>query len=121
MPSELNNTEVQVQKARGESGYPLAFQRSAVVMSADENYTVPTNQVDGNILTVTSGVSLTAQRNLVLPLVDGAIYVIHNNTSGAQSIQAIAASGTGVVIANGKTAMVYCDGTNYRRITADNP
>jgi hypothetical protein len=36
-----------------------------------------------------------------------------NNTSGGFAIRIIGATGTGVTIQNGYTALVYCDGTNF--------
>jgi microcystin-dependent protein len=54
----------------------------------------------------------TAQRNLIAPLVEKT-YIIKNSTTGGFSVQVIGSSGTGVVIPNGITATVYCDGTNF--------
>jgi hypothetical protein len=41
------------------------------------------------------------------------IYIIANNTSGGQAIRVIGATGTGVIIPNGATQVIYCDGTNF--------
>ena len=65
---------------------------------------------------ITTG-ALTAQRNLVVPLVRRA-YAVRNNCTGF-GVQVIGASGTGIVIGVGKCAMVECDGTNVLRVTAD--
>jgi len=54
----------------------------------------------------------TAQRNLIAPLVEKT-YVIKNSTTGGFAVQIIGSSGTGVVVPNGVTASVYCDGTNF--------
>lgn len=54
----------------------------------------------------------TAQRNLVAPLVEKT-YTVKNSTTGGFAVQIIGASGTGVVIPNGTTTTVYCDGTNF--------
>jgi hypothetical protein len=65
------------------------------------------------VLNLTSSVTLTATRNLLLPstaLVKG--YYIFNNTTGGQAIQVKYASGTGVTIPNGRKAVVFGDGTN---------
>ena len=56
--------------------------------------------------------ALSAQRNIIAPLVEKT-YIIRNNTTGGFGVQIIASSGTGVVIPNGVTASVYCDGTNF--------
>ena len=54
----------------------------------------------------------TAQRNLIAPLVEKT-YTVRNNTTGGFAVQIIGSSGTGVVIPNGTTTSVYCDGTNF--------
>jgi hypothetical protein len=41
------------------------------------------------------------------------------NTTGGHGVQVIGATGTGVTIADGKRAIVYADGTNVVRVTAD--
>ena len=63
------------------------------------------------ILNVTSGVSLTTTRNLIVPSIDKP-YIIENNTSGAQSIVVKTTAGTGVTVPNGKKVMVYANSTN---------
>jgi hypothetical protein len=54
----------------------------------------------------------TAQRNLIAPLVEKT-YTVKNTTTGGFAVQIIGASGVGVVIPNGATVTVYCDGTNF--------
>jgi hypothetical protein len=63
------------------------------------------------ILNVTSAVSLTTTRSLIVPSINKP-YIIENNTSGGQSILVKTAAGTGVTVANGKKTMVYADTTN---------
>jgi hypothetical protein len=63
------------------------------------------------ILNVTSAVSLTATRSLIVPSINKP-YIIENNTTGGQSILVKTAAGTGVTVANGKKTMVYADTTN---------
>lgn len=89
---------------------------SAVSMT-DANLTLLPTQYSNQFLNVTSSVSLTATRNLVGPSNEGQVFIIENNTSGTQSIQIIASSGTGVLISPGKTVQVVFDGTNYLQIT----
>lgn len=62
-------------------------------------------------LNVTSGVSLTTTRNLIVPTIQKP-YLIYNNTSGSQSIVVKTSAGTGVTVANGRRVSVYVDGTN---------
>jgi hypothetical protein len=93
-----------------------------VDFTSDNNFT-PTYSPPSNhgvmvayVLNVTSAFgSLTVTRNLVLPLKKKA-WVIRNNTTGGQAIQAIGATGTGVVIPNGASLEVVCDGTNFSQL-----
>jgi hypothetical protein len=97
------------------------FLRRALTFSADANKTLTSSEYDAPILDFGTGTALSATRNVVVPLTDGAVWIVRNGTNGAQSIQIIGATGTGVTIANGKTAIVFCDGVNVVRVTADNP
>ena len=56
--------------------------------------------------------ALSAQRNIIAPLVEKT-YTIRNNTTGGFGVQIIGPSGTGVIIPNGVTTSVFCDGTNF--------
>jgi len=62
--------------------------------------------------------ALTALRDVVVPLVPRA-WTVFANTSGGFGVRVISTSGTGITVADGKTAIVECDGTNVRRVTAD--
>jgi len=93
-------------------------QRSAIVMGSDANITLSQAQAVAAILSVTSSVSLTTTRNVVVPLA-AQQWTVYNGTTGAQSLQFIGPSGTGITVANGKRAILYADGTNIVRVTAD--
>lgn len=93
-------------------------ERAAVSMTTDANKTASAVEAASRILSVTSTVSLTATRNVVLPLTPRQ-WTVFNGTTGGQSLQFIGASGTGVTVANGKRAVLYSDGTNIVRVTAD--
>jgi hypothetical protein len=41
------------------------------------------------------------------------------NVTGGFGVQVIGATGTGITVADGKRAIVYADGTNVVRVTAD--
>jgi len=82
---------------------------------ADANYTLTTAEAGNNILECTG--ALTAQRNLVVPLT-AQQWTVFANTTGF-GVQVIGATGTGVVVGIGKRAIVYSDGTNVVRVTAD--
>ena len=55
--------------------------------------------------------ALTANRNVVVPTQEK-VYIVRNSTTGGFSLTVKTAAGTGVAVANGGTAIVYCDGTN---------
>lgn len=63
------------------------------------------------ILNVTSGVSLTVTRNLIVPTIEKQ-YLIENNTTGGQSITVKTSAGTGVTVPNGRKMHVYANGTD---------
>lgn len=64
------------------------------------------------VLNVTSTVSLSTTRDLIVPGIEKP-YIIQNNTTGSQSIRVIVA-GASVTVPNGKTAFVYNDGTDVK-------
>jgi hypothetical protein len=89
--------------------------RLALAMS-DANTTLTAAQARNHILEFTG--TLTVQRNIVVPL-GAQQWTVFNNTTGGFGLQVIGATGTGIVIAAGKRAIVYADGTNVARVTAD--
>jgi hypothetical protein len=89
--------------------------RLALAMT-DANTTLTAAQARNTILELTG--TLTAQRNIVLPL-DAQQWTVFNNTTGGFGLQFIGATGTGVVVAAGKRAIIYSDGTNVVRVTPD--
>jgi hypothetical protein len=81
----------------------------------DANYTLTnfngvTDEARNAVITITG--TLSQQRNIIAPLADK-VFTFRNSTTGGFSIQVIGSSGTGVVIPNGATTSVYCDGTNF--------
>ena len=89
--------------------------RLALAMT-DANTTLSTAQAVNDILEFTG--TLTAQRNIVVPLAT-MDYIVFNNTTGGFGLQFIPPSGTGIVVAAGKRAIIYSNGTNVVRVTAD--
>lgn len=95
-----------------------------VNFSSDANTTLTlangnTSQTARNLyLNVTSSSSLTATRDVIIPSITSGstpiqkLYIVKNATTGSQSIRIIGASGTGITVPNGVTAMVYSNGTN---------
>lgn len=64
-----------------------------------------------------TGVVLTTGRDVLLPNTEKGIYLFFNNT--AQTLTFKPSSGTGIAVATLKRAILYCDGTNVVRFTAD--
>jgi len=91
------------------------YGRFALAM-ADANKTLTYEQAMCESMELTG--ALTALRDVVVPLVPRA-WTVFANTSGGFGVQVIGATGTGVTVADGKRALVECDGTNVVRITAD--
>ena len=92
--------------------------RATADFSSDANLTLTltnTNatQVARNfVLNVTSSVSLSTTRDLIVPAIEKP-YIIQNNTTGSQSIRVIVA-GASVTVPNGKTAFIYNDGVDVK-------
>lgn len=93
--------------------------RAVIVMSSDANRTLTQTEARADILDITSSESLTATRNIVLPQSRPKQWTVANLTSGGQALQFIGSSGAGVTVGNGKRAIIYADGTNIVRVTAD--
>lgn len=91
------------------------YSRVSIAM-ADANKTATYEQGMADSITLTG--ALTALRDLVVPLVPRA-WTIYANTTGGFGVRVIGASGTGITVADGKRAIVECDGTNVVRVTAD--
>lgn len=82
---------------------------------SDADYTA--SALDYSNLILQCSGTLTATRNVVLPLTDGAMKIVSNNTG--QSLVFKGSSGTGVTVADTKHAGIYCNGTNWIRYSAD--
>lgn len=94
--------------------YPLTGR--VVKAMADANQTLTAAEARSQILEATG--ALTALRNLVVPL-GAQQWTVYANVTGGFGVQVIGSTGTGVTIADGKRAIVYSDGTNVVRATAD--
>jgi hypothetical protein len=87
-----------------------------VEMLSDANYTLvasdgSSDEARNAVVQVTSGVSLTTTRDIIVPTKEK-LYLVYNNTTGAQSIRVKTSAGSGITIPVGKKQYVYCDGTN---------
>jgi len=63
------------------------------------------------VLNVTSAVSLTVTRELVVPTIQKQ-YIVQNNTTGSQSITVKTSAGSGITVPNGRKAHLYVNGTD---------
>ena len=99
---------------------------SSIVIPTDANYTLVTasgasDETRRLILNVTSGIALSATRDIIIPSVRK-VYSVFNNTTGGQSIRIRTASSTTIVtIPNGRRRFVFCDGTNTFDMMSDLP
>ena len=95
----------------------LALATNATLAKAlsDANATLTQPEAANATLTFTG--TLTATRDIVVPLVGKKQYTVYNGTG--QSLRFIGASGTGITVATGKHAIVRSDGTNIVRVMAD--
>lgn len=82
----------------------------------DANITLAANEERNEILEFTG--TLTAERSITVPL-GAQQWTVANNTTGGFDLRIIGPTGTGVPIGMGKRAIVYSDGTNVVRATAD--
>jgi hypothetical protein len=87
-----------------------------VLAMADANKTLTAAQARNQILELTG--ALTALRDVVVPLAVQQ-WTVFANVTGGFGVRVIGASGTGITIADGKRAMIYSDGTNVVRASAD--
>jgi hypothetical protein len=89
------------------------------VFASDANLTISLTDLLGPalqvpralVLNVTSVGNLTATREMVVPTIEKQ-YLVHNNTSGGQSITVKTAAGTGITVPNGAKAHLYVNGVN---------
>jgi len=91
-------------------------------MTSDADYTLATTGTPpyewqrACVKITDTGTVLTAARNIVVP--DAAKPYIFINATG-QPLTVKTAAGSGVAVAAGATALLYCDGTDVVRVTAD--
>jgi len=76
------------------------------------NVTGTTCQSRHAIIRLTSG-TLGSNSNIIVPDL-AKIWVINNATTGGQTVTVKTANDAGVVIPNGKTAILYCDGADVK-------
>lgn len=93
----------------------LASNATLAKALSDANATLTQAEAANATLTFTG--TLTATRDVVVPLVGKRQWTVYNGTG--QSLRFIGASGTGITVATLKHAIVRSDGTNIVRVMAD--
>lgn len=95
----------------------LALATNATLAKALSDANTTLTQAEAANATLTFTGTLTATRDIVVPLVGKKQWTVYNGTG--QSLRFIGASGTGITVATVKHAIVRSDGTNIVRVTAD--
>lgn len=64
--------------------------------------------------------TLTAAKSVVFPTaIKGKVLIVKNTTGATHAVTVKVAGQTGIAVAATKVAMLYCDGTDFVRVTAD--
>jgi len=90
---------------------------SVAVTGADVDLTAPANADKARCSYLTTTGALTANRNVIVP--NSWQAVVYCSNSGAFTTTFKTAAGSGVVVAQGKRALLIADGTNVVRVTPD--
>jgi hypothetical protein len=88
----------------------------ALSVAGGSNVTLTRAQAACDILQLTG--ALTANIQVIVPLAIDK-WIVYNGTTGAFTLTVIGPTGTGVVVGSGKRALLYADGTNVVRASAD--
>lgn len=112
----LASTVTSYEDHRDQHHFNRFFYGRVAKAMADANQTLTYQEAMCESIEATG--ALTALRDIIVPLVPRD-WKIFANVTGGFGVRVIAASGTGITIADGKRAIVECDGTNVVRVTAD--
>lgn len=87
----------------------------ATITMTDANYTLSeangaTDESRQAVLVLTG--TLSANRDVIAPA-EQKVYIVRNSTTGGYATTIKTSAGSGYAVANGKTVLVYCDGTNF--------
>ena len=128
--TNLNITHIEASQAQKEvtANEAFAILDGAVAglltkeMTSDADYTLATTGTApyewqrAAIKITDSPSTLTTGRNIIVPA-EAKPYIFINAT--AQTLTLKTSAGSGIAVAASKTALLYCDGTNVVRVTAD--
>jgi hypothetical protein len=87
----------------------LAFEGSQAITVTTADVTLTQLQAAYPVIIVSG--TLTGNRNIIFPAQVGE-YIVQNNTTGAYTLTAKTASGTGVTLTQSQSTYIYGDGTN---------
>lgn len=91
---------------------------TTVTFTSDANHTATLADYSPLGVNVVSTATLTATRQLVLPLEQGGAWLVYNNTTGGQAISVGGATGTTVTVANASSAVCWSpDGANFVQVS----
>lgn len=98
------------------------YARLTLSVAGNANVTLKNDQMYHKILEF-SGV-LTGNINIFVPTnyyntSEAFQWTVFNNTTGAFTLTVKTVAGAGILVAQGKRAILYCDGTNVVRVTPD--
>lgn len=111
------NSVVRTAAALKGNGTALQLGRLVKSVAGGANVTLSSAEMESPILEFTG--ALTANISVIVPLASGGLFVVFNNTSGAFTLTVKGSTGTGIAVGQGKRAILYADGTNVVRVTAD--
>jgi len=107
----ITNTNLGTALEQAIVGYGNPSYASDANLTLSYTNTNATQTARALVLNVTSAVSLTTTRELVVPTIQKQ-YIVQNNTTGSQSITVKTLAGSGITVPNGRKAHLYVDGTN---------
>lgn len=115
-PTKVNGSTITLSSAAIAPGYKaptstaFQFSSASVAVTDGADTVLSTSQYNCHDLTFTG--ALTANRNVIVPLTAGGTWRGINATTGGFSVTIKGATGTGVTVATGSTAIARADGTN---------
>jgi hypothetical protein len=95
--------------ANGANWVPLAFSGITVLALTSTTTTITLAQSAYPIINLTG--TLTANSTVIFPTYQG-YWIVENNTTGAYTLTAKTASGTGVTLTQGQSTYIFCDGSS---------
>lgn len=95
----------------------LGISRLVVCPITDADFTPNSSQYQAKIMEFTG--TTTLSRDINMPNNIGDQWIVFNNTTGGNSLVFKVLGQTGVTVAATKRAIIYCDGTDIVRVTAD--